>query len=144
MTIAGNLLIGFENRRGANGQFWGVDAASGERLEPSFGGAALVDLEEACALAEASFDAYGRTTPDERASFLERIADNILAIGSDLVERCMAESGLPQARVEGERSRTVTQLKLFASLLREGGYLDIRVDKALPERMPTPDRKSVV
>ena len=114
MTITGELLIGLENRRGGNGQLWGVEAASGERLQPGFGGAELGDLENACALAEASFDPYRETTPDERARVLERIADNILAIGDELVERCMAESGLPRARVEGERSRTVGQLRLAA------------------------------
>jgi 2,5-dioxopentanoate dehydrogenase len=138
MTITGDLVIGLENRRGGNGQLWGVEAASGERLQPGFGGAELGDLENACALAEASFDAYRETTPHERARFLERIADNILAIGGELVERCMTETGLPQARVEGERGRTVNQLKLFASVLREGRYLDIRVDKALPDRAPAP------
>lgn len=138
MTITGELLIGLEKRRGGNSQLWGIEAASGERLEPGFGGAELSDLDDACALADSSFDAYRETTPEERARFLERIADNILAVGDELTERCMAESGLPRARVEGERGRTVGQLRLFASVLRDGRYLDIRIDKALPERTPAP------
>lgn len=138
MTITGELLIGFEKRRGQNGELWGVEAASGQRLEPSFGGAEPGDLENACALAEAAFDVFREKSPEVRARFLEQIADNILAIGDELIERCMAESGLPRARVEGERGRTVGQLKLFASLLRDGGHLQIRIEMPLPDRKPAP------
>lgn len=138
MTVTGELLIGLETRRGQHGELWGIEAASGRRLEPSFGGAEPGDLENACALADAAFDAFREKTPDERADFLERIATNILAIGDELITRCMAESGLPRARVEGERGRTVSQLRLFASVLRDGSYLQIRIDKPLPDRTPVP------
>lgn len=138
MTITGELLIGFDKRRGRNGELWGVEAATGERLSPSFGGAELSDLESACALADKAFDQFREKSPDERARLLERIADNIIAIGDELIERCVTETGLPRARIEGERGRTIGQLRLFASVLRDGRYLDIRVDKALPERQPLP------
>src|SRR3978361_40497 len=50
----------------------------------------------------------------------------------------MAETGLPRGRLEGERGRTVGQLRLFATVVRDGNYLDLRVDPALPERKPLP------
>jgi alpha-ketoglutaric semialdehyde dehydrogenase len=59
-----------------------------------------------------------------------------MVLGDVLVERVMAETGLPRLRIEGERGRTVGQLKLFANLLREGSWNDVRLDKALPERTP--------
>lgn len=136
MAITGDLLIGFEKRRGQNGELWGIEASTGEKLKPSFGGAELRDLEMACKLADSAFDGFRNKTPDERARFLERIADNIIAIGDELIERCMTETGLPKGRIEGERGRTVGQLRLFATVLRDGRYLDIRVDKALPDRKP--------
>jgi NADP-dependent aldehyde dehydrogenase len=43
---------------------------------------------------------------------------------------------LPQARLEGERGRTVGQLRLFAKVVRDGHYLDVALDAALPERAP--------
>ncbi|KQT87465.1 aldehyde dehydrogenase (NADP(+)) [Aurantimonas sp. Leaf443] len=138
MTIAGENLIGGTGRRGSNGALRGLAAATGEALEPAFGGATASDLEEACALADAAFDTYRETSLEARATFLEAIAENILAIGPELVERCMAESGLPKGRVEGERGRTVGQLRLFAAVVREGRFLDVRIDKALPERTPMP------
>ncbi|MGO7171176.1 aldehyde dehydrogenase (NADP(+)) [Rhizobium leguminosarum] len=138
MMITGELLIGFETIRGRNGELWAIEAATGERLTPSFGGALPSDLERACALADAAYDLLLNTTPAERARFLERIADNIIAIGDELLDRCVAETGLPRARVESERGRTVGQLRLFASVLRDGAYLDIRIDTALPYRQPAP------
>ena len=59
-----------------------------------------------------------------------------MALGDDLIERCVIETGLPRARIEGERGRTVGQLALFASLVHDGGFLDARIDPARPERMP--------
>ncbi|MBM2771422.1 aldehyde dehydrogenase (NADP(+)) [Burkholderia anthina] len=138
MNIAGNLLIGQHARRGTHGVTYAIDAASGERMEPAFGGATVVDLDEACALAWAAFDVYRETSPDARARFLEAIAANILALGDVLVERCVAESGLPRARVEGERGRTVGQLRMFAGVVRAGDYLEVRIDPAQPARQPAP------
>ena len=59
-------------------------------------------------------------------------------LGDALVERASAETGLPRARIEGERARTVGQLKLFAEVVRRGEWLDLRIDPALPERKPLP------
>jgi acyl-CoA reductase-like NAD-dependent aldehyde dehydrogenase len=53
-----------------------------------------------------------------------------------LVERAMAESGLPKARLEGERGRTVGQLRLFAEVVRAGRWLDVTIDRAQPARLP--------
>ncbi|PMV39444.1 aldehyde dehydrogenase (NADP(+)), partial [Pseudomonas sp. FW305-3-2-15-C-LB1] len=49
-----------------------------------------------------------------------------------------AESGLPRARLEGERGRTVGQLKLFAQVVRQGDWLDATIAPALPDRAPLP------
>ncbi|MFJ2331234.1 aldehyde dehydrogenase (NADP(+)) [Pseudomonas helleri] len=136
MSITGQLLIGQSTVRGQNGEIWGIEAATGDRLSPPFGGATLDDLETACALADAAFDTYRETSLHDRAQFLETIANNILALGDELVERCMSETGLPRARIEGERARTVGQLSLFAGVVREGSFLEARIDPALPDRTP--------
>ncbi|HQT46106.1 MAG TPA: aldehyde dehydrogenase (NADP(+)), partial [Acidocella sp.] len=118
--------------------FRGQNPASGEALEPAFGEAGPAETAHACALAAAAFDTYRENSLEVRAAFLEAIAAQILALGDALVERAMAESGLPRGRIEGERGRTVGQLRLFASVVREGGWLDLRVDPAQPERKPLP------
>ncbi|NBR90169.1 MAG: aldehyde dehydrogenase family protein, partial [Rhodobacteraceae bacterium] len=100
--------------------------------------AGLEEVDRALEAAEAAFAAYGQTTREERAAFIEQIAVEIEARGARLTETAMAESGLPQARLEGERGRTTGQLKLFASHIRDGAYLDRRHDAALPDRQPLP------
>ncbi len=114
------------------------------RSDPAFGPAhefstGTVELvEQACLAAEDAFWSYGYLSRERRAEFLEAIAsaiedraDAITAIGTQ-------ETGLPEARLIGERGRTTGQLRLFASHIREGEYLDRRHDAALPDRKPLP------
>lgn len=98
-----------------------------------------VDLvDEAARAAEEAFWTYGYSSREDRASFLDAIADEIDARGEEITEIGTQESGLPEARLQGERGRTVGQLRFFAQHIREGGYLDRRHDGALPERQPLP------
>ncbi|MGF6916758.1 acyl-CoA reductase-like NAD-dependent aldehyde dehydrogenase [Paraburkholderia sp. UCT70] len=110
MRIEGKMLIGHETVLRTNGSIRAIHAATEEVIEPPFGGAADADLECACALAWSAFDTYRESSLPARADFLEAIAQNILDLGDGLIERCVAESGLPRARVESERGRTVGQL----------------------------------
>ena len=137
MPVSGKLFIGA--RRVATGDsFHAVNPASGDALEPAFSAAGLPDVEQACELAWSAFHEYRRLDPDVRATFLETIADEIMALGDELLERGHAESGLPIARLTGERARTTGQLRLFGDELRKGGWLGIRIDPALPDRKPLP------
>ena len=138
MDLTGEMLIGATTKRGEDQAFTGYDAATGAALEPQYGGATEADVARACALAEAAFDAYRATSPEVRARFLELAADKINALGDALTDRACAETGLPRARIEGERGRTVGQLKLFAAEVRDGGWQEVRIDPALPDRKPLP------
>jgi alpha-ketoglutaric semialdehyde dehydrogenase len=135
-TIQGLALINGQPVRGAGKPFQAFDPSKNEALGPDFNAVDAAQVAEACALAGAAFDAYRATSDQERADFLEQIAAQILALGDDLIVRAMAETGLPRARLEGERGRTMNQLKLFAELLREGSWQDARIDTALPTRTP--------
>lgn len=136
MSISGFSLIACDPQPGTGAVSFAIDPASGERIEPGFPGVSPAQVDTACRMAGAAFDAFRATSDLERARFLDAIGDEILALGETLVERVMRETGLPRARVEGERGRTVGQLQLFASLLREGSWCDARIDQALPERQP--------
>jgi alpha-ketoglutaric semialdehyde dehydrogenase len=135
-VLDGSMLIGRAAVRGTAGKLRAIDPATRKEIEPEFGLANSDDVVRACALAEQAFDPFRATTLEQRAVFLERIADNIVAIGSALIERAMQETGLPQARLEGERGRTVGQLRLFAKVVRDGNFLTATLDSALPERAP--------
>ena len=110
--------------------------AHGPVHEFSVGTVDLVD--QACEAAEAAFWDYGYSSRATRAKFLNAIADEIDARGAQITEIGSQESGLPAARLEGERGRTVGQLRLFAAHIEKGAYLDRRFDAAMPERQPAP------
>ena len=136
--LKGHLLIGAGSAPGSESVFRGIEAATGNEIDPEYRGASAADIERTCALAAAAFDTYRETPLEARAKFLEKIADNILGLGDTLVERAMKETGLPRARIEGERGRTMGQLKLFASVVREGIWMEARHDPAMPDRKPMP------
>lgn len=95
-------------------------------------------LDAAVTAAEAAFLSFSALSRNERARFLEAIADQIDARGDAITEIGTQETGLPAARLIGERGRTVGQLRLFAAHIRAGDYLDRRHDAALPDRQPLP------
>ena len=88
--------------------------------------------------AEAAYPSYSALTREERAVFLEKIAEEIDARGPEITAIGSSETGLPTARLDGERGRTTGQLRLFAAHIRAGADLDRRHDAALPERKPAP------
>jgi alpha-ketoglutaric semialdehyde dehydrogenase len=116
----------------AKADFRSIDAATGQPFGPRFETDGNAEVSAACAAAEAAFDTYRATDAEARAVFLERIGAEILALGDDLIATAMRESGLPRARLEGERGRTVNQLKLFAGVLRRGDWMGLRIDPATP------------
>ncbi|AOF96086.1 aldehyde dehydrogenase (NADP(+)) [Sphingobium sp. RAC03] len=133
----GAILIGANERQGGE-TFYAINPATGEKGDIAFSSAMPAEVEEATKLADAAFDSFSTLAPDARATFLETVADNIVAIGDLLIETAMAESGLPRARLEGERGRTVGQLRLFASYVRLGDWFDATIDPAMPDRAPMP------
>ena len=135
-TIDGSSLIGGVPVRGAGKTFQAFNPSANAPLEPAFYAVTPDQVREACALAGQAFDTYRATSDAQRADFLDGVAAQIMAIGDALIERAMAETGLPRVRLEGERGRTCNQLKLFATLLREGSWQDPRIDTPLPERTP--------
>src|SRR5512139_1631651 len=135
--IDGAMLIGAAQEQSLV-RFSSYNPATNAALSGDFSSAGVVEAERASKLAAEAFPSYAATDLETRARFLESAADAILAIGDELIERAMAETGLPRARLEGERGRTVGQLKLFASVVRQGDFLDATVDSALPDRQPAP------
>ncbi len=111
----------------------------------AFANGTAADVDSAVTAAEEAFWQFGATTRLQRADFLNAIADEIDARGEDVTVIGTQETGLPDARLQGERGRTVGQLRLFASHILEGTYLDQRHDGALPDRapLPRPDLKMV-
>ena len=103
------------------------------------------EVDSAASDAEEAFWSYGYSSRAERAAFLNAIADEIEARADAITQIGMQETGLPEARLQGERGRTTGQIRLFADHILAGKYLDLRHDVALPDRqpLPRPDLKMV-
>ncbi len=95
-------------------------------------------VESACQAAEEAFWTFGYSSREDRAAFLNAIADEIEARADAITQIGTEETGLPEARLQGERGRTTGQLRLFATHILNGDYLDRRHDEALPDRQPLP------
>lgn len=96
------------------------------------------EMEWAVSKAENAFQIYRDIPAEDKALFLETIAQEMLDLGDEVIERAMLESGLPETRLRSERGRTIGQLQLFADLLREGSWVDAVIDTAKPQRKPLP------
>jgi alpha-ketoglutaric semialdehyde dehydrogenase len=114
------------------------DSAPAEGPAHSFSVGTPELVDQACRSAEEAFWSFGYSTREERAALLEAIADEIEARAETITEIGTQETGLPAARLVSERGRTVMQLRLFATHVRRGEYLDRRHDPALPDRRPLP------
>ena len=135
--ISGHNFIGFEKKASGPKKLYAFSTVQKDNLTGQFSVATEREINEAISKATSAFEIYKKTSFEERAEFLDTIADEIMQL-DELVGRAHLESGLPEARIMNERGRTVGQLKLFASLLREGSYVEAIIDTALPERKPLP------
>lgn len=138
MELNGRSIIG--NRRGKDhgSNLYGLNPATGEKLEPAYSPASIDEVNEAAELAGRAFVKLSRLSGQVKAVFLRTIAKEIEAIADELVARATAETGLPAGRIQGETARTCHQLRLFADLVEEGSWVDARIDRADPSRTPVP------
>src|SRR5690554_236685 len=105
---------------------------------PIYTEATKEEIDEAVGLASDAFKTYRQVSGKKKAEFLRAIADEILALDTDLIDTYCSESGLPEGRALGERARTIGQLRAFAELLIEGSWVEASIDIAQPERTPSP------
>jgi len=136
--ISGYNFIGTEKKSAGQKKLHAFSTVLKNNLPGEFSIATEQEVHEAVSKATKAFEIYRQTSFLERAKFLETIAEEIMQLGDELIERANLETGLPKARLTGERGRTVGQLKLFASLLQEGSFVEAIIDTALPERKPLP------
>jgi len=118
--------------------FQALDPATGEALPPEYASASPEEIDRACTRAAEAFEALRSTPAAVRAALLRGMAQGLEARASEIIERAHRESALPLARLQGEMGRTCGQLRLFATVLDEGSWVDARIDRADPGRQPLP------
>ena len=147
MEINGNQLIGNNQSREGSNTFQSISPNDNTPASEALYAEATPDeINRAVQLAAGAFGQYRKMPKEDRAKFLVCIADEILALDEQLVRQCVLETGLPEGRIIGERGRTVNQLRLFAEYVRDGNWIEARVDTAIPDRhpIPRPDLRSML
>jgi NADP-dependent aldehyde dehydrogenase len=138
LELHGKNLIGGARSSEGDRTFRATDPSTGAALDPAFHAATPAEADRAAEAAARAFAAYRRVPAAGIAAFLEKVAAAIGDVGDALIDRAAAESGLTKDRLTGERGRTVNQLRMFATLVAEGSWVDARIDRAQPDRKPLP------
>lgn len=136
--LNGLSVIGLDKAGEQPKKLFAFSTVSGRQLPEAFSVASEEEIELAINKAGAAFPVFSALPASARAGFLEAIAEEISAIDEVLVARANMETGLPPGRLNGEKDRTVNQLRLFASVLREGSWAGVVIDTAMPDRKPLP------
>ena len=104
------------------------------------------EIEAIMQLAWNAFHIYRKFSLTQRAAFMKAIAIELENYGDTLIHTAMKETNLPEARLRGERARTIFQLNSYAEGCEKGNWLDASIDTAIPDKTPPkPDiRKMLV
>lgn len=138
MHLHGKNIIGPELSSAGEKSFGAYAPREGQSMEPLFFEATQHEIDDALELA-ANAAVKLRDLPAEAvAEFLIAIRDEIASLGEQLIERAAQETALDSGRLNGERDRTLNQILLFADLVKEGSWVNARIDTALPDRKPLP------
>lgn len=108
--------------------------------------ATLQEINEVMNAAWKAFHVFRKCSLKQRANFMRTIAKELEAAGDELIQTAMQETNLPEARLRGERARTIFQLDSYADACEKGDWLEARIDHANPAKTPPkPDiRKMLV
>ncbi|GAB4155890.1 MAG: aldehyde dehydrogenase (NADP(+)) [Planctomycetota bacterium] len=144
-SVRGTLLIGGGDVEGGGASFAASDPVTGDRIEGVFRAATEEQIELAVGEAARAAAPFERTTGAERGAFLRAIGDCLRRLSDSWLERAGLETGLPAARLLGERDRTLRQIELFAGVVEEGSWVDARINRGNPSREPPkPDLRSML
>ncbi|MCB9881728.1 MAG: aldehyde dehydrogenase (NADP(+)) [Planctomycetes bacterium] len=138
MEFHGKQRLGSELTAESAVSFGALDPRTNEPLPGTFHEATLHEITRAMELAASATLELRAHSGGQKADLLDSIASHIEGLGELLLERASQESGLPIGRFQGERGRTCAQLRMFATLLREGSWVDARIDTADAQRSPLP------
>ncbi|MBC8153199.1 MAG: aldehyde dehydrogenase family protein, partial [Bacteroidetes bacterium] len=138
MTITGYQLIGNTVSRLGTQSFTGQNRLTNTPLDPVFYEATPAEIDRAVHLADEAFWTYRKKSGAERAAFLDAIAEEMLALGDELIQTTQRETALAEGRLLGERGRTIGQLRLFADFIRDNAWLRPIIAPAQPDRTPLP------
>ena len=137
MNIHGRNLVAGKWEDGKMGKsFRAINPRSGETLEPDFHEASPEQVNAAISEGLKAFDILRRTSPKQRAAFLETLAREVESRAEAILQRAQDETALGEPRLQMELARTIAQPRVFAGLIREGSWVEAKIDRANPTRKP--------
>lgn len=145
-SLLGQSFLGFSRGQSTTKSFQAFNPATGLALEPKFHVATPAEVDHVCDLAAQATPLLADLSGKQKALFLRDIASRIEVATPNLVARATQETGLPEARCQGEIGRTMGQLRLFADLVEKGDWIDARIETANADRkpLPKPDHRSLL
>ncbi|MEV4221139.1 aldehyde dehydrogenase (NADP(+)) [Nonomuraea sp. NPDC049725] len=120
---------------------YGYDPRTGETVGDAVPETDRAGVDLIVSAAAAAGSAWRATPAAERAEALEAVADALTAHVEELWQLADRETALGEVRLRGEVARTAGQFRLFAQVIRDGGYLEAIVDHA--DASATPPRPDV-
>ncbi|WP_461787672.1 aldehyde dehydrogenase (NADP(+)) [Pedobacter sp.] len=85
-------------------------------------------IDELLTQSQAAFYQYKNLSLKQRAHFLRTIAQEIEALGDELIQTAAEETHLSEQRLIAERRRTIFQLTSYADAAERGNWLEARID----------------
>jgi len=137
-ALTGHSIIAGTRVPGNGASISAVDPRTGETFGPEYSLLVTEQLKSATEAAARAARTYRETDPEARAAFLDLIASKLEDLRLQITARLQAETGLPEARANGELSRTTGQLRMFAQVVRDGVFHGVRLDAGDQDRTPLP------
>lgn len=107
--------------------------------------ATIEEINDAMSEAWNAFHIYRKMSLKQRADFMRAIGKEIENLGDELLKVTQQETALPEARLRGERARTIFQLNSYADACEKGDWLEARIDTAIPGKTPPkPDLRKML
>ena len=117
---------------------WSIDARTGEKVEAVATAATEAEVDAAAVRAAQVAPVLVGAGLEGRVRLLRAMADEIEKDGDAIVAAADRESALGETRLRGELARSAYQLRLFAQVLEDGGYLELTIDHPDPNAIPAP------
>lgn len=101
-----------------------------------FKDATLNEVSDAMHRSFTAYNLFKKFSIKQRAQLMRAIAKEIEGLGDALIQTTMRETNLPEARLKGERGRTIFQLNSYADACEKGDWLEARICLAIPDKVP--------
>ncbi|MGB1042313.1 MAG: aldehyde dehydrogenase (NADP(+)) [Tenacibaculum sp.] len=140
--ITGKNFVGNELKALGNKTYTTFNPQKNKENPTVFTEATNDEINEAVKLATKAFIDFKNKTGNEKAHFLNTIAEEINAVNNLLITTYCNESGLSINRAKAEIKRTIFQLHSFASLIQEGSWVNASIN-IKKETVPKSDIRKI-